>query len=280
MNRTRTAAATLAAATCVATVAMLAGTAGGGYAAATTSSAYGVAAEGPIPIPKTPYVESTDGSAQSTGGGKIPDNPLVAGEIANLTAGNGEAAVKLVDATIGGDLPAPPAELLAFCEQLPDQGLPELPDNPLPDPGLPIPLPSPEDLPADDLRALCQLILTPPDALVSADVVQVSCDGDQGAVRVVGLEVAGQAVPVPDPAPNTQTPANPLIQLTVNKQTSNPDGSFTVSALEVSLGDGTQVATLGSVTCGARVAEVLPTESIAPTPTPVPGQRAGHRLTT
>ena len=271
MNRTRTAALTFAAATGVATVAMVVGSAGGGYAAATTSSAYGVSAEGPIAVPKTPYVESTDGSEQSTGGGRVPDNPLVAGEIANLTAGNGRAAVKLVDATIGGDLPAPPPELLAFCEQLPDQGPPELPENPLPDPGLPIPLPSPDDLPADDLRALCQLLLTPPDALLSADVIQASCDGDQGTVRVVGLEVAGQPVAVPDPQPNTQTPANPLIQLTVNKQTENADGSFTVSALEVSLGDGTQVATLGSATCGARVAEVLPTESIAPTPTPVQG---------
>lgn len=271
-RRKRTSVLALAAATCAATVTVVAGSAGGGYAAATTSSAFGVSAEGPAPIPKTPYVESTDGSPQSTGGGTIPDNPLLGGEVANLSAGNGEAAVKLLDVTVGGDLPAPPQELLDFCEQLPDQGVPELPENPLPDPGLPIPLPPPGELPADDLRSLCQLLLSPADALLSADVVQVSCDGDEGSVRVMGLEIAGQAVPVPDPEPNmSPAPANPLINFTVNKQTSNPDGSFTVSALEVSLGDGTEVATLGSTTCGARVAASDDDDPApAPAPTPVP----------
>jgi hypothetical protein len=265
MNRTRTAALTFAAATGVATVAMVVGSAGGGYAAATTSSAYGVSAEGPIPVEKTPYVESTDGSEQSTGGGRVPDNPLLAGEIATLSAGNGHAAVKLVDATIGGGLPQPPAELLAFCQQLPDQGVPEVPGDL---PGIPG-IPSPSDLPADSLQELCTLLLTPPDSLLSADVIQVSCDGDQGTVRIVGLEVAGQPVPVPDPEPNTSLPDNPLIKLTVNKQSKNADG-FTVSALEVTLG-GTQTVTLGSATCGARVAQVQPSGSIAPTPTPVEG---------
>jgi hypothetical protein len=273
MNRTtRTAATTFAAATCLATAAVVLGSAGGGYAAATTSSAYGISADGPIPVEKTPYVESTDGSPQSTGGGKVPDNPLVSGEIATLTAGNGKAAVKLVDATIGQGLPQPPAELLAFCQQLPDQGAPDLPDNPLPDPGLPIPIPSPSDLPADSLRELCELVLTPPDSLVSADVVQVSCNGDQGRVRVVGLEVAGQKVPVPDPEPNTSIPDNPLIGLTVNKQTRNADGSFTVSGVEVTLG-GTQTVTLGSATCGARVPAVADTSGPAPAPAPSPVQR-------
>jgi hypothetical protein len=266
MNRTkRTAALTFAATTCLATAAVVVGSAGGGYAAATTSSAYGISAEGPVPIEKTPYVESTDGSPQSTGGGTVPDNPLVSGEIANLTAGNGKAAVKLVDATIGGGLPQPPAELLTFCEQLPDQGLPQVPGDL---PGIPG-VPSPGQLPADDLRSLCELVLTPPDSLVSADVVQVSCHGDQGNVRVVGLEVAGQEVPVPDPEPNTSIPDNPLIGLTVNKQTRNADGSFTVSALEIMLG-GTQKVTLGSTTCGERVPAVADTSGQAPAPAPAP----------
>ena len=274
MNRTtRTAALTFAATTCLATAAVVVGSAGGGYAAATTSSAYGIAAEGPIPVEKTPYVESTDGSAQSTGGGQVPDNPLIAGEIATLSAGNGKAAVKLVDATIGQGLPQPPAELLAFCQQLPEQGVPTLPDSPLPDPGIPgLPIPTPGQLPADNLRELCQLVLSPPDSLVSADVVQVTCNGDQGRVRIAGLEVAGQSVPVPDPEPNTSLPDNPLIQLTVNKQTKNADGSFTVSGVEVTLG-GTQTVTLGSATCGARVPAVADTSGPAPAPAPSPVQR-------
>jgi hypothetical protein len=273
MNRTtRTAAMTFAATTCLATAAVVVGSAGGGYAAATTSSAYGVSAEGPIPVDKTPYVESTDGSPQSTGGGQIPSNPLVSGEIATLTAGNGRAALKLVDATIGGGLPQPPAELLAFCQQLPDQGLPQVPGGL---PGLPgVPIPDPGQLPADSLRELCQLVLQPPASLVSADVVQVSCQGDQGRVRIAGLEVAGQSVPIPDPEPNTSIPDNPLIGLTVNKQTRNADGSFTVSGVEVTLG-GTQTVTLGSATCGARVPAVADTSGgPAPAPAPSPVRRS------
>jgi hypothetical protein len=176
--------------------------------------------------------------------------------------------VKLVDATIGGGLPTPPQELLDACDQLPDQGVPEVPGDL---PGIPG-IPSPSDLPADSLRELCTLLLTPPDSLVSADVVQVTCNGDQGNVRIAGLEVAGQSVPVPDPEPNTSIPDNPLIGLKVNKQTRNADGSFTVSGVEVTLG-GTQKVTLGSATCGARVAQQTGSPKPAPAPAPAPVQR-------
>jgi hypothetical protein len=88
----------------------------------------------------------------------------------------------------------------------------------------------------------------------------------------VGLEVAGQKVPVPDPEPNTSIPDNPLIGLTVNKQTRNADGSFTVSGVEVTLG-GTQKVTLGSATCGARVAQQTGSPKPAPAPAPAPVQR-------
>jgi hypothetical protein len=267
MRRDLTAGAGLALLLAAATVALTTP----GHAEGTASSAYGLAAVGPLPVEATPKVASTDGSRQTTSLAELPDNPLIELQAATVTAEADTASVQLVGTTVGGDLlsqlPEPPAELTQLCTSLPETGLPtgELPEPPaLPIPGLED-LPSLEELPADDLRSLCQLLTTPPDSLLGAGVIEVACQGDSGTVTVADLDVLGQPVTIPSTAPNTEIPADPLLNITVNRQTSNADGSFTVEGLVVSVGDGTEVITLGSATCG----NPRRTPPVAPAPVPV-----------
>ena len=242
-----------------------------------TSSAYGFKAEGPFPAEPMPSVESRDGSERTVELGAAPENQLVAVAAGTVTAGNQSASVELLDVEVGrgllAELPDAPPELLELCQNLPEQGLPTPPDG-LPE--LPIPgLPSLEDLPAEDLRSLCELILTPPESLLGIDRVRVSCEGRNGSVEVAGLEVAGNEVPTPVLPVDAGIPANPLVTITANRQTENADGSFTVEGLVIDLGDGTQEITLGSATCGGAVAVPggrPPVEEppVAEAPQPVP----------
>jgi phage baseplate assembly protein gpV len=242
-------------------------------ARSTTSSAYGVSAAGALPFDMTPYVESSDGKTHTSSAVELPDNPLLSVRAGTVSAGNDAASVQLLDVGVGqggfDQLPEPPQELRDQCANLPDAGTGDLPTGDLPD--VPIPgFPSLDDLPASDLQELCDLLLTPPDSVLSVGAVHVWCKGDTGAVDVANLKVLGQAVDVPSTAPNTSLPANPLVGLTVNKQTKNADGSFTVSGLVIDLGDGSQTITLGSATCAKPAAKhhASPTPT-APTPTPV-----------
>jgi hypothetical protein len=244
-------------------------------ARSTTSSAYGVSAAGGLPLDKTPYVESSDGSTHTTSQVELPDNPLLSLRAATISAGNDSASVQLLDVGIGqggfDQLPEPPDELKDACAGLRDAGSDDLPLGEVPE--IPVPgFPSLDDLPASDLQELCNLLLTPPDSVLGVDAVHVWCQGDTGAVEVTNLKVLGQAVDVPSTAPNTSLPANPLVGITVNKQTKNADGSFTVEGLVIDLGDGSQTITLGSATCAKPAAKhhASPTPTpTAPSPTPV-----------
>ncbi|GAA1919754.1 hypothetical protein GCM10009815_13000 [Nocardioides marmoribigeumensis] len=235
-----------------------------GQADSSTSSAFGISAEGPVPIEPMPAISSSDGTLKQSSAGSLPDNPLASATISALYAGNRKAGITLVDASVGGglleQLPPPPQELVDACQQATDQ-VPDLPT--LPEvPGLPIPTPT---TPAQ-LSDVCKVLLTPPDSLLGAKVIEVSCQGTKGDVRVAGLKLLGQAVDVPSTAPNTSIPADPLLNVTINKQTKNADGSFSVQGLVVSLGDGTEVLTLGSATCGTAAAGRAPAQAPAPKP--------------
>lgn len=242
-----------------------------GHAEGTASSAYGLAAEGPIPIEATPFVESTDGSPKTSSLVELPENPVVGLAAATVTAEGDTASVQLADVAVGGgllaEIPAPPQELVDACEQL-EAGLTDTIDpsllDPLLDPlgeaGLPV-----EDLPVSDLTQLCETLLTPPDSLLGVEVLEVFCDGDTGGIRIAGVDLLGQPIEVPGTEPNTEIPADPLLNVTLNRQTSNADGSFTVEGLVVSLIDGTEVLTVGSATCG-NPRRTLP---VAPAPVPV-----------
>jgi hypothetical protein len=241
------------------------------HAEGVPSSAYGLAAEGPIPIEPTPFVESTDGSRQTSSLVEVPDNPVVGLSAATVTAEGATASVQLADLAVGGgllaEIPEPPPELVTACEQLEAGATENI------DPELLAPVIEPleealggADIPLDDLTALCETLLTPPDSLLGAQLVEVFCDGSSGGINVADLTILGQPADIPaDPPPNTEIPADPLLHVTVNRQTSNADGSFTVEALVVSLLDGTEVLTVGSATCGNPRASAPP-----PAPAPVP----------
>lgn len=275
-------AATVAVVTATAGFTVLAGSSGSS-AAGTRSSAYAFSAEGPLPIAGTPYVESGDGKTYTASAAELPENPLAELAAGTVSAGNNKASVEMLNVGVGGgvfdQLPDVPPELKAQCDQLPDAGVgdlpvPDLPAIPeLPVPGLPDLNDLPDQLPADNLRDLCRLLLTPPSSLLELDMMKVSCNGQQGAVEMGPVTVLGQRFE----APLTQLPAlppNPLVNVTVGEETHHPDGSFTITGLKISLGDGAQSITLGSATCAKFKAPTKPNPvdhtPTAPSPTPVP----------
>jgi hypothetical protein len=275
-------AATVTVVTATAGFTVLAGSTGS-TAAGTPSSAYAFAAEGALPFAGQPYVESSDGKTQTANLVELPENPLAELGAGTVSAGNNKASVEMLNLSVGGgvvdQLPEVPPELKAQCDALPDTGIgdlpvPDLPAIPeLPVPGLPDLNELPDQLPADDLRELCRLLLTPPSSLLGLDMLKVACNGATGTVEMGALTVLGAKVPAPAMAPNTTIPGGPLFTITLNKQTTNADGSFNVKGLEISLGGGAQVITFGSATC-AKFTKPKPTPvghtPTAPSPTPVP----------
>ncbi|TDD58638.1 hypothetical protein E1263_18170, partial [Kribbella antibiotica] len=243
-----------------------------GSAATRPSSAYAVSASGQVPVDKTPYVESVDGKQKSSSALELPDNPLLDVRAGTVTAGNNSASVELLDISVGGgilgQIPIPP-DLKKQCDALPATGANDLPipDIKLPDLGLPLPPLSTKDLPVKNLPDLCKLLLTPPTSLLGIDAVNVWCSGTKGGIDIGALTLLGQTIKIPSTTQTFSTPANPLIALTVNEQTKNADGSFTVTGLKIDLGNGAQVIRLASATC-AKPAAAKPTPKPTVRPTP------------
>ena len=251
-----------------------------GNAAARPSSAYAVSAEGQVPIPKTPYAESLDGKRQTTSALELPQNPLISVRAGTATAGNDSASVELFDIVIGPDILNQvkiPPELKQQCASLPKTGadnlpLPDLalPDLGIPDLGLPLPSLSTKDLPVKNLPELCNLLLTPPKALLAIDSLNVWCSGDQGGIDIGSLTLLGQTVKVPTSKQGASLPSNPLATIKVNSQAKHSDGAFTVTGLSINLG-GAETINLASATCAKPAAKPKP----KPTPTvdhPAPPQ--------
>lgn len=113
---------------------------------------------------------------------------------------------------------------------------------------------------------------------ILADAVYASCsatsDGKPptGGATLVNLQLGGSGQPGPiTPPANTEippAPPNQLFNIILNKQTTNPDGSLTVTALDVTAltpAQGGLHVAIGTVTCG-------PNAAAAPTPAiPVKG---------
>ena len=82
---------------------------------------------------------------------------------------------------------------------------------------------------------------------------------------MLGASLFGVALPTDDlenVAPNTKLfPDNPLLDVTLNRQTKGPNGAFTVDGLVISLGGGQAEAVVASTTCGEGIAQ---SESAAP----------------
>lgn len=113
-----------------------------------------------------------------------------------------------------------------------------------------------------------------PDAVLSAKLISARCDNGAGSSRLVDVRLAGHAIQAAA-TPNSRltVPIAGLggVQVTINKQVRNPDGSTTVTALELyvqALGK-TQTIDVSSATCaGSAGAEGSGGE--APRPHPVP----------
>ena len=247
-----------------------------GNAAARASSAYAVSAEGQVPVAKTPYAESLDGKRRSSSALELPQNPLLSVRAGTATAGNDSASVELFDTTIGKgilDQVKLPPDLKKSCANLPATGADDLPipDLPLPDLGLPLPDLSTIDLPVKNLPDLCNLLLTPPSSLLGIEAVNVWCAGDAGGIDIGALTLLGQRIAVPTTKQGATIPAAPLAEITVNQQTKNSDGSFTITGLTLNLGGGAQTIRLASATCAKPAAKPTP-KPTHPTTTAPPTQ--------
>jgi hypothetical protein len=269
-----------------------------GNAAARPSSAYAVSADGQVPIPKTPYAESQDGKRQTTSALELPKNPLLSVRAGTASAGNDSASVELFDIVVGPDILSQvkiPPELKQQCANLPKTGVSDLPlpDLALPDLGLPglpgLPALSTKDLPVKNLADLCNLLLTPPKALLAIDSLNVWCSGDKGGIDIGSLTLLGQTIKVPTTTQGASLPSNPLASIKVNSQAKHSDGAFTVTGLSIDLGGGAETINLASATCAKPAAKPKPTPTVpvdhpappqtntppaAPVPTPVKTHQA------
>ena len=248
-------------------------------AAPTKSFAYGLSINGEG---KQPYVESTDGSTQSTPNAVIPDNPRVSGTVLNLTAGDDAASVTVGDLTVGSAADQLPPEvkkgigqLTELCTQAvtpaAEQGLKPILD------GIRENAPTDLELPSDqDVIDFCNGLLDAEiPALASVTTLDVQCNGDSGTVTVAGVEVLGAPVPLAgEMAPDTKlfsgqaAPLEQAVQVTFNRQTAKPDGTFSVDGVVVSLGGGQGEIVLGHTTCGEPLAEVKGVEETRRAPAP------------
>lgn len=91
---------------------------------------------------------------------------------------------------------------------------------------------------------------------ISADLVSATCnatpDGETGSVVLTNAQINGTDLVDSTPGPNTDITVNGLASVVLNEQIENADGSLTVNAVRVKLGNDGSVADLilGSATCG------------------------------
>ncbi len=109
-------------------------------------------------------------------------------------------------------------------------------------------------------------------ATVNAGVVESECSYDPQTAALTGSATLADAEvtllgPIPDialnasPAPNTGVTVPGVAQITLNRQTSNPDGSLTVDAIYINLLSGLQTVTIATSSC-------QPTTLVIPTIAP------------
>lgn len=251
----------------VAVAALLLGS-GAGQAAPGPSEAFGVFVTGIVDPPR-PHVKSTDGTEKSESLVTLPDNPLLHVAVAEVTAGDSRAAVKLLDVDVlpgvnagqaaaeSGQPPDALSGLASVCEQEP------LPDQLPPDAAALLPPQLSDEL---DPATLCAFFQSSTPAALSLDAVTIHCVGQKPAIQVAGLAVLGQEIPAPpDPEPNTEIPLGALGSITFNRQAVT-NGMLTVQGAVIEL-SGKPAIILASATCGQPTQEKQ--KPIAPKPTPV-----------
>lgn len=272
----------------------LVGGSGPSQAAGSPSSAYGIAATGAFPFDPTPHVVSDDGSLVTDSAGSAPDNPLLTGGLLEVSAENGAASARLLDLGVGhGIVDQLPPELATQLQPVCD-GFEQVPVEDVTDPVTgqllegaledalnevgantdPVDISAITaldlgDLLPDQLGGLCD-VLAGEGGLLDADVVEASCQGDHGTTTIAGLQALGLPVEIGTETAGDSLTIPGLLSLTVNRQTSNADGTFTVDALVLGL-FGQEEVVVASATCG-RVTfrdEPEPDPDDPPSPTPV-----------
>ncbi|TNM41255.1 hypothetical protein FHP29_09685 [Nocardioides albidus] len=279
-------------------------TGGSATAAGVPSSAFGIelSIAGNGVIPRTPAVSSTDGSLKSDSLIGLPANPVASGGIVNAAAQNGAATASVTDLTVGEGLLAQlPAELRKpltdGCTQVTaalagpaDQlntalsgalsgvqgaldtigsstaktplnlsALGALDVTKLTDP--------------TQIKALCD-VLAGNLKVVGAGTVEAKCTGTTGTTTIANLKALGLPVNVDTKQANQKVKVfdvagvPPVVELVVNRQTANADGTFTVDALYVNILDQIKL-TVASATCGNVTSDRARVPGDAPAPKPV-----------
>lgn len=293
MKNTRTLASVASALVLVTGGASLALLGGGGTAVAAgqPSSAFGLELNlaGNAVIDQTPFVESTDGAPVTDSVIDLPVAPLLDAGLITASAENGaaESSVANLDVVLlDGQLAALDTlgeQLAPLCDVLDQIPLADAVNQvtgtlqlnllgPLAeavDPSIDLSLLTALDLtellPAQ-LGDLCDFALS--GNLLGADAVTASCEGDTGNTIIEGTDgLVGSLVDTNEP--NTSIAIPGVLEVTVNRQTANADGTFTVDAIYVNLLDQLEL-TVASATCG-EVSDDEETDdpSDAPTPTPI-----------
>lgn len=286
----------------------LLGGGGAASAAGTPSSAFGIelVGAGNNVIPPTPAVESTDGSLVTDSLIALPPNPVVSGGVINASAENGHAVASVTDLGVGDGLLAQlPAQLTTQLDTVCQQLSTAL--NPVTGPvqdtvvgplvtqldgvlaqvgsstaGTPIDLSALDALDITHLTnvqldGLCD-VLSGAARIVGAGTVEAECNGTTGTTTIADLRALGIPVNIDTSQANQKVAVGGgqipgLVDITVNKQTSNADGTFTVTALAVNLLGQIDLnvasATCGEVTRDAPGGPDTPDEPDAPAPSPI-----------
>ena len=206
---------------------------------------------------------------------------MLAGGVLELTAGDDKASVEVTDLTIGNlSRRAPAEELTDQLDQLEQacaavrasSGRSRYPTSWVSCRSRGVEQPTEAQL--DRVLQATSATLA---NLATIRALNVECNGDTGTVTVVGASALGSAVPLnlENVEPNTELfPDNPLLQVTLNRQTEGPRGAFTVDGLVVSLAGGQAEAVIASTTCGEGIPQSAGGSSPeAPTaPAPIPQQ--------
>lgn len=267
------------------------------HAAGTPSSAFALQiVAGGTSHAKVPDVVSSDGSLQEQSAVPFPENPLLEGGLLNASAKNGAASASVaslkVGNILGNNIPPELKTQLAPLQQVCDNlDTPDLPTGDLLG-GVQGVLDqlggATADSPIDlsglaglnlgqvakaDLTNLCGL-LTGNGDLASTGLIKSECKGNTGTTTVENLSLLGGVLDSEiSTEPNSTIGIDGLLKLTINEQVNNPNGTFTVNAVHLDLGDGQLEVVIASATCGRVTSDPVrnPRPGDAPAPTPVPG---------
>lgn len=286
-----------------------------GTAAGTPSSAYGITASlaGNQLLAPTPYVVSTTGALVSDSLATVPVPDIANVGLVEVTAQNNHATSNVAGVTVSGtsltsgalkpvgDALAPVLDQVgAVCDQLNaattvltdplSSTLTDLVNQlgaglaPLTEPTTGGVITGAELL--DNLTPVCDA-LDNLGELISIGAVTAQCTGNTGTSHVGEISLLGLPAILPEGTNQALSQGAlgalaPLVDLKLNTQTTNADGTFSVTALTLDLlsAAGAPVVHLeiGHVTCG-NVTNDTPTTSVPSAPAPTVIKTKGPKVT-